>query len=134
MGKENSSTAANGGKNRRNSRRLFYIKKGNGDNNNVVTKAEVKKMKFYLHDSAARKTSESFGRIKEAIILRIQKSFEDPIYLSESITRKKKKTFTKPEKTKSTLGDTAELEAEKRAENETYLEEWKIDLSVYSKV
>ena len=99
------------------------MKKGNGDNNNVVAKAKVKGMEFYLHDSASRKTSESFGRIKEAIILKIQKSFEDPIYFSESIISKKKKTFTKPEKTKNTLGDTAELAAEKRAENDMYLEE-----------
>ena len=75
MGKENSSTAANGGKNK-NKRKPFYRKKGNGgaENNTAVTK-KVKELKFYLHDSAARKASESFGKIKESIILKIHKTF-----------------------------------------------------------
>ena len=66
-------------------------------------------MKFYLHDSATIKTSEYFGRIKELIILKIQKSFDGPIYLSDSIISNQKKTFTKPKKSMSTLGDSAEL-------------------------
>ena len=86
-----------------------------------------------MHDSAARKTSESFGRIKESMILKIQMSFEDPIYLSESIISKKNKIFTKPEKSKSTLGDTEEVAAEKALENEMYLEEWKFYFVIYRK-
>ena len=73
MGKENSSTAANSGKNKSNRIISFYKKKGNCDNNNVVAKAKVKEMKFYLHDSAERKTSESFGRDREGIILTQEK-------------------------------------------------------------
>ena len=69
MGKENSFGATNGGEKKSNRRRPFYKKKGNGENNNVVTRPKVKYTKFYLHDSAARKTSESVGRIKEAIIV-----------------------------------------------------------------
>ena len=94
MGKENSSTAANGGK-KNNNRKPFYKRKGNGegDSNNVVTTKKTKEMKFYLHDSAARKSSESFGRIKESIIFKIQKSFEDPIHLSDLIINNKKKKF-----------------------------------------
>ena len=131
MGKENSSGAANGGENKNNKRRPFYRKSqnGNGETNNVVTTKKVKEMKFYLHDSDKRKTSESFGRIKESIVLKIQKSFEDTIYLSELIINKCKKTFTKPTKSQSTLGD-ADAKA---LENEMYLEEWKIDFGIYRK-
>ena len=56
MGKENSSAAGNGGENKSNRRIPFYMEKGNGDHNNVVAKAKVKGMEFYLHYSAARKT------------------------------------------------------------------------------
>ena len=105
---------------------------GNGNTNNVVAK-KVKEMKLYLHDSAARKTSESFGRIKESNILKIQKSFEDLIYLSQSIINKQKKTFTEPIKIKSTLGDTEDVAAEKALENDMYVEEWKIDFAIYRK-
>ena len=102
MGKENSSGAANGGEENDNKRILFYRKSqsGSGETNNVVTTKKVKEMKFYLHDSDKRKTSESFGKIKETIVLKIQKSFEDPIYLSELIINKCKKIFTKPTKNK----------------------------------
>ena len=62
---------------------------------------------------------ESFGRIKKEINLKIQKSFEDSIYLSESNINKTKKTFTKPKKTNSSPIDTAELAAEKRTEKRT---------------
>ena len=131
MGKENSSGAANGGENKSIMRRTFYKKKGNGENN--VVRPKVEEMKFYLHDSASRKTSESFGRIKEAIVLKIQNSFEETRYISEPVIGKAKKTFSKPETTKSTLGDTAELVAAKWAENEIYLGEWKIGFTIYRK-
>ena len=135
MGKENYSGAANGCENKNNKRRPLYRKSqnGNGETNNVVTTKKIKEMKFYLHDSAARKTLESFGRIKESIFLRIQKSFEDPIYLSESIINKCKKTFTKPIKSKSTLSNTEDVVNEKALENEMCLGEWKIDFGIYRK-
>ena len=126
MGKENSSGATNGGENKSSRRRAFYKNKTGNTENNVV-KPKVKEMKFYLHDSAARKTSELFGRIKESIILQIQNSFVDPIYLSESIIGKVKNGFSKADMTKSTAGD-ADV---KLAENAMFLEEWKIDFSIY---
>ena len=85
MVKENSSGATNGSKKKSNKMRPFYRKSqdGNGETNNVLTTQNVKEMKCYLHDSDKIKTSESFGKIKDYIVLKIQKSFEDPIYLSE---------------------------------------------------
>ena len=110
---------------KKNKRRPFYRKSQNenGETNNVVTTKKMKEMKFYLHNSTARKTSESFGRIKESIVLKIHESFEDPIYLSESIISECKKIFTKTIKIKSTLGYTVDLVDEKALENEMYLEE-----------
>ena len=67
MVKEKTSWATYGGENKSNRRRPFYKKKSGNFENNVV-KHKVKELKFYLYDSAARKKSESFGRIKEAII------------------------------------------------------------------
>ena len=135
MGKENSSAAANVGENK-NKRKPFYRKKGNGggDNSNAaVTTKKIKEMKFYLHDSAARKSSESFGKIKESIILRIQKSFEEHIFLTESIISKTKKVFSKPERGKSTLAVTAANADERALENETFLEEYRIDYAIFRK-
>ena len=90
-------------------------------------------MKCYLHDSAARKASESFGKIKESIILRIQKSFEEHIFLTESIISKSKKVFSKPERGKSTLAVTAANSDERALENETFLEEYRIDYAIFRK-
>ena len=90
-------------------------------------------MKFYLHDSAARKTSESFGKIKESIILKIQKSFEEHIFLTESIISRTKKVFNKPSRGKSTLAATAANADERALENETFLEEYRIDYAIFRK-
>lgn len=126
MGKENSTGATNRGENSSNRRRTFYRKKtGNADNN--VVKPKVQELMFYLHDSAARKTSESFGRIKVSITLKIQKSFEKLIGISESIIGKVKTKFSKPDITKRTAGD-ADVNL---AENAMFLEEWKTYFSIY---
>ena len=130
MGKENSSTAANGGENRY-KRKPFYKRSGNGggDNTNVVTARKTRELKFYLHDSDARKSLESFGKIKESIVLKIQKTFDNPIDLSDSIINKVKKIYSKPKKGKSTLADADE----KALENEMFLEEWRIDFAIFRK-
>ena len=72
----------------KNRRRFTQKKKGssnkntqntsqNGNKNNNPPKA--RELKFYLHDSAGRKQSESFGKIKEAIINKIQRMFDHPL-------------------------------------------------------
>ena len=44
---------------------------GSSSNNNVPRK----EYKFHMHDSQARKTSESYEKIKKVIILKIQETF-----------------------------------------------------------
>ena len=55
--------------------RKFYKKASNGKNNATSSKPKstVREYKFHMHDTDARKSSESFGKIKEEIILKIQK-------------------------------------------------------------
>ena len=65
-----------------NKKRPFYRKRtgATDGNTNVCTpKAAVREMKFQMHHSVQRKTSESFGTIRETIILKIQKTFDDPV-------------------------------------------------------
>ena len=56
-------------------------------------------------NSAQRKTSESFAKIKEAIISKIQKTFEDPIAIAKSIVGSEKKFFKKTELKKCLSND-----------------------------
>ena len=84
-------------------------------------------MRFHMHDSAQGKTSESFGKVKEAIILKIQKTFDDPIAVVQSIADNTKKIFKKTEIQKSISDDPAT----KVMENMIFLEEFKIDFTIY---
>ena len=86
------------GQGRNNNRRRFTQRRKGGNfstskstsngankNNNPWKTREVK---FHLHDSAQRKTSESFNKIVDAIVTRIQKTFEDSIDIVTSIKNK----------------------------------------------
>ena len=117
-------------------KRRFYRKpnnkpNGNGNNSNgssqkVQTKRE---MKFHMHDAQARKMSESFDKIKKAIILKIQETFEDSKNIVESLKKKTKKVIDKPDFKKyvSSLTDPAE----KAAENKSLEKEWEVDFQIY---
>ena len=59
----------------------------NGSSHKIHAKRE---MKFHMHDAQARKTSESYEKIRRAIILRIQEPFEDSINVVESLRKKQK--------------------------------------------
>ena len=86
----------------RNRRRFTQKRKGNsntsktngtinnGKNNNLPKNREFK---FYMHDSVQRRQSESFGKIKEAIITKIQKTFDDSVDLVSSLENKVKKSL-----------------------------------------
>ena len=62
-------------------------------NNNLP---KIRELKFYLHDSAQRKTSESFNKIREAIITKIQKTFEDSVDVVASLEAKAKMSMKNP--------------------------------------
>ena len=75
----------------------------------------MKEYRFYLHDSQSRKSAESFGKIKESIINKIQRTFDSPLEIVECLQTNTKPTFTAPEPGEVT-GDSAEarsLSAEK---------------------
>ena len=82
-----------------------------------------------MHDAQARKFSESFEKIKNAILLKIQESFEDSEYIIESLKKKSKKVIEKPDYKKytSSLTDADE----KAAENESLRAAWKIDFQMF---
>ena len=65
------------------------------NNNKNSNKPTVRELKFHLHDSTQRKSSESYGKIFDAIIVKIQKSFDDSLDIVTSIETKTKKTFEK---------------------------------------
>ena len=96
--KENTPSSANSGnKNRRRFTRGKNNSSGTQNSNqNNKPKTVVQEMKFYMHDSAQRKSSESFGKIKEAIILKIQSTFESPVDIVKSLRDGTKKMFNKP--------------------------------------
>ena len=89
----------------KNRRRFSQRKKGTSNStksNGTITSKnnnlpKIREYKFYLHDSAQRKTSESFNKIKEAIITKIQKTFDDSIDVVESLEKKTKKVYEEPD-------------------------------------
>ena len=115
-----------------NRKRPFYRKRTSttstsDGNSSTPTKTAVRDMRFHMHDSAQRKTSESFGKVKEAIVLKIQKTFDDPIAVAQSIADNTKTIFKKTEIQKSVSDDPAT----KVMENMIFLEEFKIDFTIY---
>ena len=53
-------------------------------------------MKFHMHDASQRKTSESFGRIKESIVSEIKIKFTNSNYAAISIENGVKNFFSEP--------------------------------------
>ena len=80
-----------------------------------------------MHDSAQRKTSESFGKIKEAIILKINKTFDTALEIVESIRTGVKKAPDEPTLDRLMAADPLV----KAAEDALNLEKWKIEFSYY---
>ena len=87
----------------------------------------VREYKFHMHDSNARKTSQSYSKIKEAIILKIQKTFDSPRDVASSLATGVKKVYDRPTRKKSTLTDPEE----KAVENETFRGKWNIDFQLF---
>ena len=92
----------------KNRNRRRFTQKGKGNSNNSKTNGtinsgknnnlpKIREFKFYMHDSVQRKQSESFGKIKEAIITKIQKTFDDSVDLVTSLESKTKKVYSEPE-------------------------------------
>ena len=73
-----------------------------------------------MHDAQARKTSESYEKIKKVIILKIQETFDEPINIVESLEKKSKKVLVKPKlkdyKSSETDPDEKKLEDEQLKE------------------
>ena len=103
--KENTPSNANSGKRNKRRFRKYNLNGAPNKNQNNKPKPVIREMKFYMHDSAQRKNSESFGKIKEAIILKIQTTFESPMDVVKSLRDGTKKAFDKPTLTKSTDED-----------------------------
>ena len=82
----------------------------NSKNNNPP---KIREYKFYLHDSAQRKTSESFNKIKEAIITKIQKMFDDSVGVVASLESKTKKVYAEPDVPDAATDGTEEAKARK---------------------
>ena len=95
MGKENNLATTNACGSTNNKRPLYRKQTNTSDGDGSTSKVVVREMKFHPHDSEQRKTSESFARIKKAIVSKIQKTFEDPIAIAKSIVENKKKVFKK---------------------------------------
>ena len=85
-------------------------------------------MKFHLHDSASRKSSEYFRKIKEAIINRINLQFDNPIEIGESLKMENKFVFENP-KIKSSTSDDAGIRAQ---ENLMFMEEHTINFTIFN--
>ena len=104
-------------------KRRFFRKSNNKPKSNGVENGSGQKVpakreyKFHMHDAQARRSSESYEKIKNAIILKIQESFEDSKYVVESLKKKTKKVIAAPDHKnyRSTLTDPEEKAAENEA-------------------
>ena len=81
-----------------------------------------------MYDSAQQKQLENFNRIKEAIILKIQKTFDDPKRITKNLVQMAKHAFTEP-----TPGNrsSAGTDAEQAWDNECALKKYAIDYQEY---
>ena len=124
MGNKENSSASQNVAGKSNKRKPFYRRKKNsGSSGNEKPSKAVREYKFYLHDSAQRKSSESFGKIKESIIMKIQNTFVNPIAIAESLSLGVKKIYNKPVMRRSNDANASIREDE----NTQFLEEWKLD-------
>ena len=115
------------GNTRSNSWRPYYNKNNKKSSNGQATSGSNKprltrELKFHMHDSSQRKTSESYGKIKESIILKIQKTFTSSRLIVESISANKVHVFSVPELKESTKADAAKV-----LENRMLEMKWKED-------
>ena len=118
-------------------RRRFNRKRGQNRNNNSSVpgnnsqngnKPKSREYKFHMHDDAQRKTSESFNKIKEAIVLKIQKTFDEPREVAGSIKKNIKKVFAEPELAELTTEGTEE---EKRRKDDRMLRKWQVEYTIH---
>ena len=84
-----------------NRRRYSQRRRGNGNKSNSNlgnnqpknnNKPKQRELIFHLHDSTLRKTTESFNKIRVAIIIKIEKAFEDSLDIINSVETNTKKT------------------------------------------
>ena len=68
-----------------------------------------------------------YNNSEEAIVLKSKKSFDDPIYIAESIVDNVKKIFKKNELKKCEATDPDV----KAMQNNSFMEEWKINFTIY---
>ena len=80
-----------------------------------------------MHDLSQQKTSESYGKIKESIVLKIQKTFTSSRLIVQSISTNKAQVFSVPELKASLKVDAAE----KALENRMLEMKWKVDYEIY---
>ena len=112
-----------------NQRKPFYrpIDKSTSGTSTSTRLKMVREVKFHLHHSMQRKSSEYFGKIKEAIITKINLEFDNPIEITESFRMGTENMFSKPVLQKGVGGDD-EIKAE---ENMMFMEGYKINFTFF---
>ena len=122
--------SATKGSNRRrfNRRRNNSQKSASSPNPATNNEPKIREFKFYLHDSAQRKSSESYNKIVDNIIIKIQKTFDQPIEIADSIKNKAKKVFTEPELADPVTDGSAEVQKRK---DEMNMRKWSIQFEHY---
>ena len=68
----------------------------NSNTSNSSSQNKSKEYKFYMHDSNERRSAESFGKIKDSIILKIQKTFDSPRDIVKTLRDKTQIVITEP--------------------------------------
>ena len=82
-------------------------------NNSASSNTTVRKdkeCKFYLHNSNERCSAESFNKIKDAIIVKIQKTFDSPRETIKILRDKAKQTFVEPQVAQPTGNSQQEID------------------------
>ena len=122
--KENAYASNTGG-----SKKPFYRNKRNSENATSNKPRLTREMKFHMHDSQQRKSSESFHKIKESIVTKIKSTFENPAMIAESIRSMTLAVLSEPELKASTKVDAAE----KALDNKMREMKWKIMFEIHMK-
>ena len=107
--KENANASNTGG-----SKKPFYRNKKKSENATGNKPRLIREMKFHMHDSQQRKSSESFHRIKESIITKLTGILEHPAKIAESIRTMTPIALSAPELKASTKSTAEEKELDNR--------------------
>lgn len=131
MGEKNKTRSKRSYSVNKNGRKPYYSKRFQKGNTKAFSKpnGSIKEYRFHMHDYQARKMSESFITIKESIILKVQKTFDNTRDVANILKNNNEKVLTKPNLIKPYFNN----REEKKQENLKFRIKWQVDYDEFKR-